>query len=124
MFIDPAVHPQAAGWPLRNLLAYINTQYGQAARKFKMIGYRDPLGEQQSLTVVRSVVVTIELPEQESTQGEFIGELRIPRVLLDTPPPPCGIISGRLAAVGWEKNAAGKLGPRMADLAPMMDPTR
>ncbi|KNZ54906.1 E1-like protein-activating enzyme G [Puccinia sorghi] len=99
VFIDPAVHPQAAGWPLRNLLAHINTQYGQAARKFKMIGYRDPLGEQQSLTVVRSVVVTIELPEQESTQG-------------------------RLAAVGWEKNAAGKLGPRMADLAPMMDPTR
>jgi len=99
VFIDPAVHPQAAGWPLRNLLAYINTQYGKAARKFKVIGYRDPLGEQQSLTVVRSVVVTIELPEQESTQG-------------------------RLAAVGWEKNAAGKLGPRMADLAPMMDPTR
>ncbi|KAJ3416945.1 Autophagy protein 7 [Chytridiales sp. JEL 0842] len=26
--------------------------------------------------------------------------------------------------VGWEKNAAGKLGPRLADLAPLMDPTR
>ncbi|PLW14810.1 hypothetical protein PCANC_01117 [Puccinia coronata f. sp. avenae] len=99
VFIDPAVHPQAAGWPLRNLLAYLHTQYGQKARKFKVVGYRDPLGEQQSLTVVRSVVVTIELPEQE-------------------------IIQGRPAAVGWEKNTAGKLGPRLADLAPMMDPTR
>ncbi|EFP81641.1 Autophagy protein 7 [Puccinia graminis f. sp. tritici] len=99
VFIDPAVHPQAAGWPLRNLLAHLQAQYGNQARKFKVIGYRDPLGENQSLTVARSVVVTIELPEQENIQG-------------------------RQAAVGWEKNAAGKLGPRMADLAPMMDPTR
>ena len=28
------------------------------------------------------------------------------------------------SAVGWEKNIQGKLGPRVADLAPMMDPTR
>ena len=27
-------------------------------------------------------------------------------------------------AVGWEKNAGGKLGPRFADLAPLMDPKR
>jgi ubiquitin-like modifier-activating enzyme ATG7 len=27
-------------------------------------------------------------------------------------------------SVGWEKNAAGKLAPRLADLAPMMDPKR
>ncbi|WAR54291.1 hypothetical protein PtB15_3B805 [Puccinia triticina] len=99
IFIDPAVHPQATGWPLRNLLAHLQAHHGNQARKFKLIGYRDPLAEKQSLAVARSVVVTIELPEQESTQG-------------------------RPAAVGWEKNAAGKLGPRMADLAPMMDPTR
>ncbi|KPV71715.1 uncharacterized protein RHOBADRAFT_47672, partial [Rhodotorula graminis WP1] len=30
----------------------------------------------------------------------------------------------RPAVVGWEKNDKGKLGPRMADLAPLMDPTR
>ncbi|KAI0757845.1 hypothetical protein C8Q80DRAFT_1265684 [Daedaleopsis nitida] len=28
------------------------------------------------------------------------------------------------SAVGWERNIQGKLGPRVADLAPMMDPTR
>jgi len=28
----------------------------------------------------------------------------------------------RPSAVGWEKNVQGKLGPRVADLAPMMDP--
>ncbi|KAK4047905.1 Autophagy protein 7 [Microbotryomycetes sp. JL201] len=30
----------------------------------------------------------------------------------------------RPGVVGWEKNEKGKLGPRMADLAPLMDPTR
>ena len=30
----------------------------------------------------------------------------------------------RPTAVGWEKNPQGKLGPRAADLAPMMDPRR
>ena len=34
------------------------------------------------------------------------------------------ILAEKPTAVGWEKNPAGKLGPRMADLAPMMDPTR
>lgn len=30
----------------------------------------------------------------------------------------------RPSAVGWEKNVQGKLGARLADLAPMMDPSR
>lgn len=32
--------------------------------------------------------------------------------------------SGRPSVVGWEKNDKGKLGPRLADLAPLMDPTK
>lgn len=31
---------------------------------------------------------------------------------------------GKPSVVGWEKNDKGKLGPRMADLAPLMDPTK
>jgi ubiquitin-like modifier-activating enzyme ATG7 len=32
--------------------------------------------------------------------------------------------SDRPASVGWERNKAGKLGSRIADLGPMMDPAR
>ncbi|MBW0488272.1 hypothetical protein O181_027987 [Austropuccinia psidii MF-1] len=98
IFIDPAAHPQALGWPLRNLLASVNSIWGLEVTKFNVIAYRDPVGENLSFTTSQSLVVTIELPEQISLE--------------------------RPSAVGWEKNAAGKLGPRIADLAPMMDPTR
>jgi ubiquitin-like modifier-activating enzyme ATG7 len=35
-----------------------------------------------------------------------------------------GDAKAKPGAVGWEKNVQGKLGPRVADLAPMMDPRR
>ncbi|POW16552.1 hypothetical protein PSHT_06602 [Puccinia striiformis] len=124
IFIDPAVHPQAAGWPLRNILARIQSQYGNQARKFKVIGYRDPIGvaENHTVSIVRSVLVTIELPEQEIfkvSYPPYSKKDKKKQVFISS-----HLVSGRLAAVGWEKNAAGKLGPRMADLAPMMDPIR
>lgn len=31
---------------------------------------------------------------------------------------------GKLKGVGWEKNEKGKLGPRVVDLGPTMDPLR
>ncbi|GJN92628.1 hypothetical protein Rhopal_005663-T1 [Rhodotorula paludigena] len=44
---------------------------------------------------------------------------------LSTPPiRTLRLIAKRPSVVGWEKNDKGKLGPRMADLAPLMDPTR
>jgi ubiquitin-like modifier-activating enzyme ATG7 len=38
--------------------------------------------------------------------------------------PPGQASQERPASVGWERNKTGKLGSRMADLGPMMDPTR
>ena len=39
-------------------------------------------------------------------------------------PSPVDKSTTRPTAVGWEKNVQGKLGARLADLAPMMDPSR
>ena len=47
-----------------------------------------------------------------------IGHVSLP--LDETPAEP----SERPQAVGWERNKAGKLASRIADLGPMMDPTR
>ncbi|KAG0150179.1 hypothetical protein CROQUDRAFT_652589 [Cronartium quercuum f. sp. fusiforme G11] len=99
-FIDPSAHPQAAGWPLRNLLAELHKLHGNNARKFSVISFRDPLTSNPITTVARSLVTLIELPDQEVQSEE------------------------RPSAIGWEKNSAGKLGPKLADLGPMMDPTR
>ncbi|CAH7671090.1 hypothetical protein BY996DRAFT_4576611 [Phakopsora pachyrhizi] len=100
LFIDPAVSSQALGWPLRNILAKIFVQNGSSGQRFNVIAYRDPVGSNQSYSVTRSLLLKVELPEQVSHDGN------------------------RPSAIGWEKNSVGKLGPRMADLAPMMDPKR
>jgi ubiquitin-like modifier-activating enzyme ATG7 len=39
-------------------------------------------------------------------------------------PSPIDKSVARPSALGWEKNVQGKLGARLADLAPMMDPSR
>ncbi|KAJ3285899.1 Autophagy protein 7 [Borealophlyctis nickersoniae] len=66
-----------------------------AMTSFKIICYRET---PRTKDILRSIVLEVEVP------GEF-GE-ECPKT------------------VGWEKNTAGKLGPRLADLAPLMDPAR
>ncbi|KAJ4468282.1 hypothetical protein J3R30DRAFT_3688002 [Lentinula aciculospora] len=101
-FIDPSAQPQNPGWPLRNLLAYFRTLYPQTT-KLRILCWKDA-----------------DLPRGEESWKSRIGTIFLR---------PDGISSDenattRPSAVGWEKNVHGKLGPRMADLAPMMDPVR
>ncbi|KAI5116668.1 hypothetical protein M0805_007840 [Coniferiporia weirii] len=102
--LDPSASPQHPGWPLRNVLAYLRARYlNQGPAQVRVLCWRDaeaPLEDRPW----RSRFGVIEAPADEALAGAA------PQV--------------RPAAVGWEKNTQGKLGPRLADLAPMMDPTR
>ncbi|TBU55968.1 E1-like protein-activating [Dichomitus squalens] len=102
-FIDPSAVPNNPGWPLRNLLAYLRALYPEdAAQGLRVLCWRDsetpqtgaPGGWKSRFGVVKQGA------------GESIAPTEKP------------------SAVGWEKNIQGKLGARVADLAPMMDPTR
>lgn len=89
--MDPSSDGTAAGWPLRNFLAYLHVRH-QVSR-LRVICYRS-------------------LPTESLTSI----------VILD--PASSAYDRANPTAVGWEKNTAGKLGPRMADLGGLMDPKR
>jgi len=97
-FLDPSAAPTNPGWPLRNLLAYLRALHPAAS--YRILCWRDS-----------------ERPASGGAWKSRFGVLRQGegdvKALTEKP-----------SAVGWEKNVQGKLGPRMADLAPMMDPTR
>ncbi|KAF8060911.1 hypothetical protein FPV67DRAFT_312395 [Lyophyllum atratum] len=95
-FVDPSAHPTNPGWPLRNLLAYFRALYPEIL-SIRVLCWRDT-----------------ELPS-------ISWRSRVGVLSIVNPPPQQ---NERPSAVGWEKNTQGKLGPRVADLAPMMDPSR
>ncbi|KAF9118329.1 Autophagy protein 7 [Mortierella sp. 14UC] len=93
-FADPSSLDSNPGWPLRNLLALL--QYRWKVTKVRVLCFREVLGKQD---ISASKLFTAQIPS-------YVPVTACPK------------------AVGWEKNAQGKLGPRLADLAPLMDPTR
>ena len=103
-FIDPSPEPDNPGWPLRNLLTYLRVRgfipVSDVAR-VRVLCWRDS-----------------ELPVAGKPWKSRFGVVETP---IDNSLPAAG---DRPSAVGWEKNPQGKLGPRLADLAPMMDPKR
>ncbi|KAJ7823948.1 hypothetical protein B0H14DRAFT_2825185 [Mycena olivaceomarginata] len=98
-FVDPSASPTSPGWPLRNLLAYLHALYPATATSLRILCWRDA-----------------ELPPTGASWKSRFGVVHAA--------PPAGAAQGRPSAVGWEKTPQGKLAPRVADLAPMMDPAR
>ncbi|KIP07781.1 hypothetical protein PHLGIDRAFT_29879 [Phlebiopsis gigantea 11061_1 CR5-6] len=98
-FVDPSAQPSNPGWPLRNLLAFLAHRHPSlVADGVRVLCWRDD-----------------KVPHDGHWKSRF------------------GVVKGvanvqgtgeKPSAVGWEKNVQGKLGPRLADLAPMMDPVR
>ncbi|KAF8513191.1 hypothetical protein JB92DRAFT_2924654 [Gautieria morchelliformis] len=100
-FLDPSPHSQNPGWPLRNLLAYLRCHHPASSGTLRVLCWRD-----------------VEVPGAGKGWRSRIGVVSIGESAGDLPR------ETRPAAVGWEKNAQGKLGPRLADLGGMMDPAR
>jgi ubiquitin-like modifier-activating enzyme ATG7 len=93
--VDPSASSTHPGWPLRNLLAYFRALF-PSITSLRILCWRDSDPSSNNMWKSRFNVVFNTPPEGAA--------------------PP--------SAVGWEKNAQQKLGPRMADLAPMLDPER
>ncbi|CDO68423.1 hypothetical protein BN946_scf184707.g4 [Trametes cinnabarina] len=102
-FLDPSAQPNNPGWPLRNLLAYLTVHHPETARSVRILCWRDV--EPGILSGWKSRFGI--LRQGSSDDAAAPADMR-----------------AKPAAVGWEKNIYGKLGPRVADLAPMMDPAR
>ncbi|KAJ7512741.1 hypothetical protein B0H11DRAFT_1947177 [Mycena galericulata] len=100
-FVDPSANPTNPGWPLRNLLAYLHALYPTTTTQLRVLCWRDS-----------------EVPSTSTGWKSRVGALHCEL------PQEAAIGAVRPSAVGWEKNPQGKLAPRMADLAPMMDPVR
>ncbi|GAA5903726.1 hypothetical protein JCM6882_003397 [Rhodosporidiobolus microsporus] len=97
VFHDPSSHPTAPGWPIRNILLYLFASPSAQSLSPPLTSVRlTSLREGSALTAVLRLKEGAEAASKDN----------------------------RPATVGWEKNEKGKLGPRMADLGPLMDPTR
>ncbi|KAF7325738.1 Autophagy-related protein [Mycena kentingensis (nom. inval.)] len=99
-FVDPSANAANPGWPLRNLLAYLRALHPDSTSRLKILCWRDA-----------------EVPNGAVGWKSRVGVVHVG-------PSEAAAAATRPSAVGWEKNPQGKLAPRMADLAPMMDPTR
>lgn len=122
-FLDPSGALQTPGWPLRNLLAYLHAQFGlEEARvicwKDEVVGGSRPDAPDQ----LRSVVGHVCLPTSKRDQDTSISglELQGRRTMITSKANEAQMPAG----VGWERNAQGKLAPKVADLGPLMDPRK
>ncbi|KIJ16262.1 hypothetical protein PAXINDRAFT_168437 [Paxillus involutus ATCC 200175] len=97
-FLDPSASPENPGWPLRNLLAYLHALYPTQTSSLSVICWRDS-----------------EIPTPGRAWKSRFGIVTNPG----------GNPNVKPTAVGWERHpTTNKLSARIADLAPMMDPTR
>jgi len=96
VFLDASTHPTAPSWPIRNVLSRLALSHSYTS--LRLVAYRD------------------------SPDATVPSLSRTARITLD--PANLPVAGQRPGVVGWEKNDRLKLGPRVADLAPLMDPTR
>jgi len=131
-FADPCGIPNAAGWYLRDFLFLI--QYNWNPERVNVLCLRGQImkGDFNSCRVM-----AIELGKNFVKPGEIIilsfSDIALFILILfsfifflvfDFKFINYFSIEQCPTAIGWEKNSENKLGPRLADLAPLMDPKR
>lgn len=99
-FSDPSTSPTHPGWPLRNLLALVVHRWGDSLSRCNVLCYRRE-ARHGHVDSSHSLVLDVQLCTSVTAKDN------------STP-----------MYVGWERNAAGQLGPRTVDLSASLDPAR
>ena len=101
-FVDPSPLPSNPGWPLRNALMLVHRRLKLPA--VSVLCYRDVLDAPRAPDQPQSILLDVSILVPAVDAMDHGGAM--PKV------------------VGWEANGKGKMGARMVDLAPFMDPAR
>ena len=105
VFLDASTHPTAPSWPLRNVLTRLALAHN--CTTLRLTAYRD---SPDAATPSLSLTTRVTLDRANLPAAAVVSSAQA--------------LVRPLGVVGWEKNDKQKLGPRVADLAPLMDPTR
>lgn len=104
-FVDPSTYPTYPGWMLRNLLMLIRRRW--KLDKVQILCYRDVQARRDD---AKSIILSLALGKNGSTtssiHSSIMGSSDMPKV------------------TGWERNKAGKIMSRIANLGEYMDPER
>lgn len=95
-FVDPSTYEEHPSWPLRNLLVLIRQRYHLT--KVQILCYRDVHARRHE---ARSIILQLAMDSVDELELQIM-----PKV------------------TGWERNGAGKLQARLANLGEYMDPTK
>ena len=103
-FTDPSTYPTYPGWMLRNLLVLIRRRW--KLNEVQILCYRDVHSHRDD---AKSIILSLKLggsTPSTSSQTNTSTSLEMPKV------------------TGWERNSAGKVLSRVANLGEYMDPQR
>ena len=104
-FADPSTYPTYPGWMLRNLLILIRFRW--KLDKVQILCYRDvPARRDDAHSIILRLMINNDGLKHSIGTEEEAGSLEMPKV------------------TGWERNAAGKVTSRIANLGEYMDPER
>ena len=99
-FTDPSTYPMYPGWMLRNLLVLIRRRWN--LDKVQILCYRDTQARRDE---AKSIILPLVLETSDASHTSSLSD-NMPKV------------------TGWERNSAGKVMSRIANLGEYMDPKR